>query len=504
MSSTSTQKLPFFSLLGLVVGSMVGAGIFSLPATFGRSTGVLGAVIAWCIAGGGMLMLAFVFQNLAARKPELDSGVFVYAKEGFGDYMGFASGLGFWAGSCVGNTFYFILIKSTLGAFFPIFGDGNTVAAVGISSILLWSFHFMILRGVKEAAAINTIATVAKILPIVIFLVFVIFAFQSDIFSANILGYNVVENVSADLEHLGEYGYVGHSAMIMDAPAPAENLFTQIRGTMLATVFVFIGIEGASVYSRLAKRREDVGVATVLGFLGVLCLFVMITILSYGVMSRQELAGLRQPSMAGVLEHIVGHWGAVFISVGLIISVLGAFLSWTLLASEVLFSAAKSKSFPAVFAAENKNKVPAPALWMSNGMVQLILLLTMFTPYAFTLALELTSALSLIPYLFVAAYALKLAKTGESYEENTQSQRKDFIIAFLGTLYSVMMLYSGGLKYILLATLIYAPGSLLYIKARKEQGLAVFNNTTERMIFIAILAGSVIALYAIFTGLIEI
>lgn len=79
MENSTVNKLSQWSLAALVVGSMVGAGIFSLPATFGRATGVLGAIIAWCIAGGGMLMLAFVFQTLAERKPDLDSGVFINA-----------------------------------------------------------------------------------------------------------------------------------------------------------------------------------------------------------------------------------------------------------------------------------------------------------------------------------------------------------------------------------------------------------------------------------------
>ncbi|EMA7649158.1 amino acid permease, partial [Yersinia enterocolitica] len=79
MANSSTNKLSLPALTSLVVGSMIGAGIFSLPATFGRATGGFGALIAWCIAGGGMLMLAFVFQTLAQRKPNLDSGVFIYA-----------------------------------------------------------------------------------------------------------------------------------------------------------------------------------------------------------------------------------------------------------------------------------------------------------------------------------------------------------------------------------------------------------------------------------------
>ena len=502
MSSSSDQKLSLWAMSALVVGSMVGAGVFSLPATFGRATGVLGALIAWCIAGGGMLMLAFVFQTLAARKPELDSGVFAYAQAGFGNYMGFLSALAFWAGSCVGNVSYFVLIKSTLGAFFPVFGDGNTLMAVAVASVILWGFHYLILRGIKGATAINTIATIAKIVPIFMFLGFCAWFFQSDTFSANILGYNVAENLKADLLHLDEYGFTGHAAAVYGEIEP-ESLLSQVRNTMLVTVFVFLGIEGASVYSRLAKNRKDVGVATVLGFIGVLALFMLVTLLSYGVMPRQELAALRQPSMAGVLEHLLGRGGAIFISAGLIISVLGAFLSWTLLAAEVLLAAAKNGSFPKAITRENAVQAPIVALWLTNGIVQAFLIVTMFATYAFTLALELTSALSLFPYLMVAAYGLKLAKTGETYEMDDSSRPKDMKIAFIATVYACLMLYSGGLKYILLSALILGPGSLLFLQARKEQGLPTFIGA-ERTVFTIIMVAAVVAIISLATGFISI
>ena len=125
--SSASQKLGLPALIALVVGSMVGAGVFSLPATFGRATGVLGALIAWTIAGTGMLMLAFVFQTLAVRKPDLDAGVYAYAKAGFGQYLGFLSALGFWAGSCVGNVRFVspcLLLRS------PVRGCGNRTSLV--------------------------------------------------------------------------------------------------------------------------------------------------------------------------------------------------------------------------------------------------------------------------------------------------------------------------------------------------------------------------------------
>lgn len=480
-STTSTdtvsakETLSLRSLTALVVGSMVGAGIFTLPAAFGRATGVLGGLIAWTIAGIGMLMLAFVFQTLAQRKPDLDSGVFVYAKAGFGNYLGFLSALGFWAGTCVGNVSYFVLIKSTLGRLIPAFGDGNTVPAVLSASVLLWVFHFLILRGVKQATGLNNIVTIAKIVPILIFVAILLFSFKPDIFAANFLG--------------GQ-GY-------------DTSLFEQVRSTMLVTVFVFLGIEGASIYSRYAEKRSDVGIATVVGFIGVLCLLIMVTVLPYGVLPRAELGSLRNPSMAAVLESIVGRWGSVFISLGLLISVLGAYLAWTLFAAEVPFMAAKDKIMPQFLTRENSQGVPVAALWLTSALIQAFLIVTVFSEYAFQLALELTSSLSLVPYLLVAAYGFKLAFSGETYGRDSRSRNRELIIATIATIYSALMLYAGGLKYLLLSALIYAPGTILFFLARREQNKKIFT-FGEWFIFSVAAIAALTALYALVTGRITI
>jgi arginine:ornithine antiporter/lysine permease len=472
----SEQKFSRLTLTAMVVGSMVGAGIFSLPARFGTATGPFGAIIAWIIAGGGMLMLAFVFQSLAVRRPDLDAGIYAYPKAGFGNYLGFAAAFGFWAGTCLGNTTYFILIGSTIGKLFPAFGEGNTLVSVAVSSVILWSIHFMILRGIKEAAFINTVVTVAKIVPIVLFILIAAFAFKYDLFTASFWGG-------------GAYS--------------ASDVFNQVRGTMLVTVFVFIGIEGASVYSRYAKKREDVGWATVMGFVGVLGLLVLVTLLPYGIMERAELAGLRQPSMAGVLGAVVGPWGSWFVSIGLIVSVLGAFLAWSLLAAEVLFSAANSGLVPKALARENHAQVPAAAVWLTNSLVQVFLIVTLFAQEAFNLALDMTSAKTLIPYVLVAGYALKLALTRETYESDGKGRNKDLTWAALATLYTIFMLVAGGLKFVLLSFIIFAPGTLLFIFARREQGRAVFN-PAEWTVFVVVLAGAAYGIYALATGSISI
>ena len=472
VSPAEGQKLSLRALIGLVVGSMIGSGIFALPSAFGRVTGGAGALIAWSVAGVGMLMLAFVFQTLARRKPDLDAGIYAYAKEGFGAYPGFASAAGYWFGACLADVACLVLIKATLGLFIPMFGDGTTPIAIVSASVVLWGVHFMVLRGVKEAAALNTIATVAKIVPIGLFVIVAIAAFRSDVFAANFWG--------------GE------------APTVA-NIASQTRGSMLVTVFLFVGIEGASVYSRYAKRREDVGIATVLGFLGVLCLLVLVTMLSYGVLSRSDLAGLPSPSMAGVLEAIVGPWGKVFISIGLVISVLGNYLSWSLLAAEVVYSAARNNTMPRFLATENANKAPAAALWLTNAVIQIFLVFSWFAEQAFHVALKMTSAMTLVPYLLVAAYGLKLALTGETYERDSRRRRSDALCGGIATAYAIGMLYAGGAKFVMLSALLYAPGTVLFFIARREQGQPVFNRA-EWVIFGAIVAAALAGLAGIASG----
>ena len=474
-ASGGTQKLSLFALTAMVVGGMIGAGIFSLPRTFASATGPVGAVIAWLIAGTGMYMLARVFQALAERKPKLDAGVFAYAKAGFGDYPGFLSAFGYWISSCIGNVSYWVLIKSTLGAFFPVFGDGNTVVAIAVASAGIWLFHFMILRGTQQAAVINSIVTVAKIVPILVFIVLVIAAFRLDLFRYNLFG--------GDL---------------------TTSLFDQVRATMLVTVFVFLGIEGASVYSRYAKTRSDVGRATILGFVIVTSLMVLVTLLPYAVLQRADIAGMRQPSMAQVLESVVGHWGAVFVSLGLLVSVLGAYLAWSLICAEVLFAAAKTGDMPSLFAKENANKVPANALWATNIVVQVIVISTYWSRDAFALMLNLTSSISLIPFILVAGYGLQLARSGESYDRRPQERKRDLAIAVVATLYTIFMLYAAGLKFILLAAVLYAPGTILYVRARREQAKPVFTRSWDWLIFILTVIGAAVGIYWLATGYIQI
>ncbi|MCX5479902.1 basic amino acid/polyamine antiporter [Kaistia geumhonensis] len=465
MAAKDSGKMSLPMLTAMVVGSMVGAGIFNLPGRFGTATGPFGAIIAWAIAGTGMYMLARVFQALAERRPDIDSGVFAYAKAGFGDYMGFLSAFGYWLGSCLGNVFYWVLIGSTLGRFFPdLFGDGSAPAAIILSLVGIWTFHFLILRGVEQAAFVNTVVTIAKIVPIIVAILIFIFVFNYQQFSENF------------------FGGVG---------MPEKTLVQQVRDTMLITVFVFLGIEGASVYSRFAKKRADVGTATILGFVGVMGLMVAITLLPYAAMPRATIAGVSNPSLAGVLEVVVGHWGAVFISIGVLISVLGAYLAWSLICAEVLFAAAKSKDMPRLFAAQNGNRVPANALWLTNIVVSLFVISTYWSRDAFNFMLDMTSVTSLLPYLLVAGYGVLLARSGAGYEKTPSDRRRDLSFAAIAAFYVLIMFLAAGLKYVLLVAVLYAPGTILYVWARREQNARLFAPAELAVFAVTVLAGLV-------------
>ena len=235
----------------------------------------------------------------------------------------------------------------------------------------------------------------------------------------------------------------------------------------------------------------------------VLALFASVSILSFGILPRAELQQLSQPSVGGVLAAAVGPWGAKFIGIGVIVSVLGAYLAWTLMAAEVLSIAAKKGDMPRFLAKENANNVPSNALLMSTLLVQLVLIATLFSDDAFTFALSLCSHLSLLPYLLSAAYLLKLVLSWETYQPSDAERNKDLMVAIFAVISSVFLVFAGGTKFLVLSFLIYAPGTLLYLKTRTDHGKHVFTKA-EWIVLAVFVVGAVYALMGLITGTISI
>ena len=464
----STHKVSLAALTALVIGSMIGGGIFGLPQQMAQAAAPGPLIIGWIITGVGMLMLAFVYQRLAVNKPEIEAGVYGYARAGFGDLVGFSSAWGYWISAWIGNVGYLVLLMASIGVFLPGFGAGNTALAIGVASVIMWLFHVLILRGIREAAIVNALITIGKVLPLIVFIVIGLLAFKLDVFTQDFWG--------------AEHG------------AGSGAVLTQIKGMMLVTVWVFIGVEGASVFSERAKSRTDVGRATILGFVSVLALLLAVNILSYGIMSRPELAKLGDPSLTGVLEAAVGPWGAKFIALGLIISLLGALLSWFLRAAEIMRVPAQEGLLPSVFGRENAKGTPANALWMTMALVQAFLVWTLFNASTYTNLILLASSLILLPYLLSALYQLLIA-----VREPSAGRAVDLTVGVFGSLYGVWLLYAAGLVYLLYTAIFYLLGVPLFVWARREQKAKVFT-TAEWGLVALFTAMAVYAVYGLASG----
>lgn len=233
----ASGKVSLAALTALGIGSMIGGGIFGLPQQMADAAAPGPLIIGWLITGAGMLMLAFVYQRLAINLPEINAGVYGYARAGFGNLVGFSSAWGYWLSAWIGNVGYLVLLMASLGVFLPGFGNGNTALAIGIASVVMWMYHALILRGIREAAIINAIVTVGKVLPLIVFVLIGLFAFKLDIFTHDFWGSAVG---------------TGFGAVV-----------AQVKNMMLVTVWVFIGVEGASVFSERARTRADIGRATI-------------------------------------------------------------------------------------------------------------------------------------------------------------------------------------------------------------------------------------------------
>jgi len=466
----SSSRLGLVSLTALVVGSMIGGGVFSLPQNMAKGASPGAVVLGWLISGIGILALALVYRGLAMRKPELDAGPYSYARAGFGDFIGFNSAWGYWLSAWLGNVSYAVLIFGALSYFIPVFGaEGNTWQAILAASVLLWAIHALILMGVRQAAIVNVLTTIAKLAPIFIFIVALILVFNLPSFNIDFWG--------AATPSLGS---------VMD----------QVKSTMLVTLWVFIGIEGASVESGRAGRRSDIGTATILGFVVALGVYVLVSLLSFGVMSQGELAGLpTSASMATVLEKAVGPWGSVLIRIGLVVSVAGAFLSWTLFAAEIPYRAAREGMMPDFFASENAKGSPAGALWITNILVQIFLILTLYANATYLALYYMSATAILVPYVLSGAYAVKLALT-------EGKQQAGLIVGLVATIYGAWLVYAAGPNYLLMTAILYAPGILFYWWARNARGEKAFTGV-EGLIALALVVAAAIAAYLIWTGAIS-
>ncbi|MCF6692648.1 amino acid permease [Raoultella terrigena] len=426
------KRLGLSALTALVLSSMLGAGVFSLPQNMAAVASPSALLIGWAITGVGILFLAFAMLLLTRIRADLDGGIFTYAREGFGELVGFCSAWGYWLCAVIANVSYLVIVFAALSFFTDapgaiVFGNGNTWQAIVGASVLLWVVHFLVLRGVQTAAGINLVTTLAKLIPLGAFIVLAAMAFRLETFTLDFSG------------------------LALGVP-----VWEQVKNTMLITLWVFIGVEGAVVVSARARNKRDVGRATLLAVLSALVVYLLVTLLSLGVVARPELAEMRNPSMAGLMVRMMGSWGEAIIAAGLIVSVCGAYLSWTIMAAEVPWLAATHKAFPRLFARQNRHNAPSASLWLTNISVQASLVLIWLTGSDYGTLLTIASEMILVPYLLVGAFLLKIA---------VRPLHK--AVGIGACAYGLWLLYASGPVHLLLSVILYAPGLLVFLYARR-------------------------------------
>ncbi|WP_079508851.1 amino acid permease [Mesobacillus jeotgali] len=455
-----SNKLGVWILTALVVGNMVGSGIFMIPRSLSEAASPLGVLLGWLLTGFGVLMTALVFGNLALRKPHLTGGPQIYAKELFprgshaGTLSGFMASWGYWIGNFAGNIAIITTFASYLSTFFPIltsqaelFTFGNNVVTTGnlmtfiVCTILLWGTHFIILSGMEHAGKLNFAATAAKVIGFFLFIIIGLFAFQK----ANILPF---------------------SAPRFDEAGNTIGLYGQINSAAITTLWAFIGVESAIVFASRAKRPADVKRATVLGLLIALAIYIGISMLVMGMLDQKTLIASEKP-LIDAIETVMGPVGGQILAILGLISLFGSTIGWVWLSAEVPYQAARQGLFLPSFLKENKKGLPVYSLVITNLLGQLFVFSTISNSIsnAFDFIIFIATLAYLVPYFISSVFQLKLVITGETYSKMA-SRITDGIIALLSTVYSIWVIIAGtaDIKTFTFGVILLASGIVFYGK----------------------------------------
>jgi len=472
-----SRKLGLPLLTGVVVGSMIGGGAFNLPQNMASGAGLGAVAIAWVVTLVGMFFLSNAFRTLADKRPDLKAGIYRYAQEGFGPLVGFEMAWGYWLSAAFGNVAFAVLIMQILGYFFPVFGDGRNWASILGGSVLIWTMHFTVLSGVRRAAALNVFSSFVNVITIGAALVVMGLFISRGNFSFDVWGQQ---------QQLG-------------------SVLTQVKSTMLVTLWVFIGIEAAVVVSDRAKVPQQVGKATFIGLTVCTILYFLLSAMPFGIMHQKDLAGLSNPSAAYILEALVGRWGAIFINVSLLFSVLFCWLAWTILVAELPFEGAKGGVFPKFLARENRHHAAAPSLWMSSIVMQLAMFVVLFAHDAWIWLISIAGVTVLPPYLASTVY-LWLYASRPGYKGSASETRGMGIwTGILGTVYSVWLLYAAGPQFLFMSTILFAMGLPVFWYAQRERdpSKAAFTRI-ELVAAVALVAVAIAAIVLFAKGIVQI
>ena len=421
------QKIGLLAATSLVVGNIIGAGIFVLPASLAKFGSI--SIVGWLFTATGALILAKIFSNFSKKLKGKSGGPYIYSKVVFGDFIGFLVAWGYWISCWVNNAAIAVAIVSALSFFFPELVTNPFYATLtGLSFI--WFFTFTSSKGIKSSGNIQILTTIAKLIPLVLIILFGFFIFDLEIFPE----FNLTD----------------------------QNDFEILPVVAVMTLYAFLGLECASIPAENIKNPEKtIPKATMAGTLISTLIYILSTIVLFGIIPAENLINSPAP-FAEAGEIIGGKYFGFLISAGAAISAIGALNGWILITSYMPMTMANDRLFPKVFAKKNKKGFPYLSLLLGSILTSFVMTMNYTDGLVdrFEFLILLTTLSTLIPYFFVSVSYILFHVEKRLFKINSF---RSVILGLFGSLYSLWAIFGSGIDSIVYGTILLILGIPIYL-----------------------------------------
>ena len=425
------RELGLAAATAIVVGNMIGSGIFLAPASLAAQSNPKTTIIAWIITAIGSILLALTFANLGTNMPKT-GGPIVYTRAAFGDFASFLIAWTYWIGAWVGNA---AIITGFMSYFVHFVPEANKpIIAFAVTSGVLWLFTIINIRGVKASGIVGIITTVLKIVPLVVFVIIAGMHFNPSFL-----------NTVSDAKVSG-----------MDT----------LSAAVAVTLWAFVGLESATMPAGEIKNPEvNIRKSTVYGTIISAVIYLIVSVVAMGAISQGDLAKSTAP-LADIINSVTGAtWGGDFIALGAVISTLGAVSGWILTTARSSFAASEDKLFPSVFGKIHpKFKTPIVSLVISGICANILLLMNFVGSLrsAFDFMILLATLAFLPAYSFSAAAEILLLKNKDK-NFNIWRFLKNSFISLLAFGYSIYAIYGTGAQVVMYGFILILVGIPFYV-----------------------------------------
>lgn len=383
MMQIEHKKIGVWTSTSLVVGNMIGAGVFLMPSALASFGSI--SLIGWIFSAIGAIVIAKIFANLSQLIPSADGGPYAFSKAGLGDFAGFLVGWGYLISVWTTNAAIAVSLVSALSTFFPILAqDGSIALATGLAC--LWLLTWVNTLGVFASGRVQLITTILKVVPLALV------AIGGLLF--------------LDVQNLLPFNMSGTSS------------WQAITATTTLTFFAFLGIECATIpSSSVEDPGQNISKATMRGVWIAAAIYVFSTAAIMGMIPASQLKISITP-FADAAEKIYGHGAKYWVSAGAAIAAFGALNGFILVQGQMPYAMAKDKLFPAFFAKQNRKGVPVNGVIVSSIIITILMLMNNSKNLAnqFKLLILLSTFFTLLPYLFTTvSYLIVRAKQATKY-----------------------------------------------------------------------------------------